>query len=107
MALQFVADDDVITVSPMRAELALALLERKSERQSDTASARQLVNALEGMPLAIAQAAAYIKQRMPRFSLQQYLEKFKQSEEFETSLLEVHLKELRRDREAKNSILLT
>ncbi|KAF1352616.1 P-loop containing nucleoside triphosphate hydrolase protein [Delphinella strobiligena] len=107
MASRFVADDDVITVSPMRAELALALLERKSERQSDTASARQLVDALEGMPLAIAQAAAYIKQRGPRSSVQQYLEEFERSEKSQTSLLDVNMRELGRDREAENSIIMT
>jgi hypothetical protein len=59
------------------------------------------------MPLAIVQAAAYIKQRAPRCSPQQYLEEFRKSDKRKTSLLNHEAGHLRRDPEAKNSILIT
>src|SRR5204862_4047757 len=68
----------------------------------------ELAAALEYMPLAIVQAVAYISQRAPRFSVRQYLEEFRKSDRKKTNLLNyydgVHL---RRDWEAKNSIIIT
>ncbi|KAK1807294.1 hypothetical protein LTR12_018360, partial [Friedmanniomyces endolithicus] len=69
--------------------------------------AEKLAAALEYMPLAIAQAAAYIKKRAPRCSVEQYLVKFEKSDRSKTSLLNANSEELRRDSEAKNSIILT
>ncbi|KAI4599634.1 hypothetical protein KJ359_001731 [Pestalotiopsis sp. 9143b] len=59
------------------------------------------------MPLAIVQATSYISQRKPRCSVRQYLEKFEQSDRKRASLLDFEQGQLRRDREAKNSIILT
>ncbi|KAH7303713.1 hypothetical protein B0I35DRAFT_472203 [Stachybotrys elegans] len=66
-----------------------------------------LVRALEYMPLAIVQATAYILQKAPRYSVQQYLEKFQQSDRKKATLLDYEGGQLRRDREAKNSIMIT
>jgi len=59
------------------------------------------------MPLAIVQAAAYIFQRVPRYSVREYLQDFRKSDRKRTTLLNHQGEQLRRDREAKNSIIIT
>ena len=61
--------DTIFEVRPMEERNALALLQKKLLRVgADAEKARELVQALDRMPLAIAQAAAYIVQRSPRTS---------------------------------------
>lgn len=60
-AREMVDNADIITVQPMGEELSLALLGKKIGPQSDRTTAKRLTAALEYMPLAISQAAAYIK----------------------------------------------
>ena len=67
----------------------------------------ELATALEFMPLAIVQAAAYISERAPLCSVQQYLEQYQKSDRKKTSLLDREGGQQRRDREAKNSIIIT
>ncbi|THX68824.1 hypothetical protein D6D04_10469 [Aureobasidium pullulans] len=107
MASKLVDDVDVVTVEPMGEQIALDLLEKRIGLQSESKPARQLVAALEYMPLAISQAAAYIKQRGRRSSIQQYLEKFEKDEKSRISLLSVNQGEHRRDYDAGNSIIMT
>jgi hypothetical protein len=107
MAAELVDDVDIVTVQPMAEELALSLLERKLGPQADGTTAKQLVAALEYMPLAVSQATAYIKQRGPRSSIKRYLDAFEKSEKSRTSLLTVNLREHRRDMEATSSIIST
>jgi len=59
------------------------------------------------MLLALVQAAAYIRQRAPRCSVQQYLEEFYKSDKKKTSLLNYNGGRLWRDDEVKNAILIT
>jgi hypothetical protein len=59
------------------------------------------------MPLAIVQATSYISRRAPRSSVRQYLEQFRKNDRKKASLLDYVGGELRRDREAKNSIIIT
>jgi hypothetical protein len=68
----------------MSAPDALALLEKKLGWHDD---AVELAVVLEYMPLAIAQAAAYISQRAPRYSVREYLQDFRKSERKRASLL--------------------
>jgi hypothetical protein len=75
--------------------------------QGNSGDVAELAAALEFVPLAIVQAAAYISQRAPRCSVRQYLEEFKKSERKRTSLLNRDEGQLRRDWEAKNSIIIT
>jgi hypothetical protein len=75
-----------------------------SDNQEDIA---ELAEALEYMPLAIVQAAAYIRRRAPRYSVEQYLEQFRKSNREMMGLLDFEGGQLRRDREASNSIILT
>ena len=57
---------DVVTVEPMDKLQALAPFDEKLGVQEDGNNATRLVAALEHMPLAIVQAAAYISQRALR-----------------------------------------
>jgi hypothetical protein len=85
---------------------ALALFEKKLGKQDKSQDVAELAAALEYMPLAIAQAAAYISQRAPRYSVQQYLEEFRKSDHKKTGLLDHEGGQLRRDRDAKTLLLL-
>jgi hypothetical protein len=59
------------------------------------------------MPLAIVQAAAYIQQKGSRYSVRQYIEAFQKNDKRKTSVLDYEAGHLRRDHEAKNSIIIT
>jgi hypothetical protein len=107
VALKLVERSDIIAVEPMDEAHALALFEKKMGKQGDNKDVVELATALEFMPLAIVQAAAYISQRAPRCSVQQYLEEFRKSDRKKTSLLNYEGGQLRRDWEAKNSIIIT
>lgn len=67
----------------------------------------ELTTALEFMPLAIVQAASYIKQRAPRVTVAQYLEVFRKSDRKKISLLSHEGGHLRRDKKASNAIFFT
>ncbi|KAM0168838.1 hypothetical protein ACHAPF_010602 [Botrytis cinerea] len=106
-ALKLVEQRDIIAIGPMGMVEALALVEKKLEKCDNDDNTAELVEALEFMPLAIVQAASYISKRMPRYSLQDYLKDFRKSDRKRTSLLDRDSEQLRRDWEAKNSILIT
>ncbi|RMY73350.1 hypothetical protein D0862_14302 [Hortaea werneckii] len=98
---------DTIIVGHMGETTALALLEKKLGQSTAIEDMQKLAVALDNMPLALAQAGAYIKRRSPRYSVARYLAELEQSEKSQTSLLSSASKELRRDEEAQNSIILT
>jgi tetratricopeptide (TPR) repeat protein len=106
-ALKVVEQRNIITVEPMDKAEGLALFERKLGWHDDGKDVAELAALLEFMPLAIVQAAAYVSQRVPRYSVRQYLQDFRRSNRKRTSLLNYDSEQLRRDREAKNSILVT
>ncbi|PVH91625.1 hypothetical protein DM02DRAFT_722341, partial [Periconia macrospinosa] len=106
-ALKLVERRDIISVQPMNEVQASSLFKKKLEEDEDSISIDELAATLEYMPLAIVQAAAYIAQRAPRCSARQYLDEFRRSERKRTSLLIRDERQLRRDWEAKNSILVT
>ncbi|KAJ5784460.1 P-loop containing nucleoside triphosphate hydrolase protein [Penicillium pulvis] len=66
IALSMVEDSDIILVEPMDESHATKLFEKKLGSKAVGEEVIQLATALEFMPLAIVQAAAYIKQRSPR-----------------------------------------
>ncbi|KAH8710259.1 hypothetical protein GQ44DRAFT_763094 [Phaeosphaeriaceae sp. PMI808] len=107
VALQLVEEGDIISIEPMDDHGAQALLQKKLGEEVDKDSTAELARALEFMPLALVQAAAYIRQRSPRRSVQQYLEEFHKSDRKRTGLLNYDGGRLRRDEGAKNSILIT
>ncbi|KAJ5291478.1 P-loop containing nucleoside triphosphate hydrolase protein [Penicillium angulare] len=86
---------------------AISLFEKKVGAQPERSASIQLAAALEFMPLAIVQAAAFIKQRAPRESVPQYLQRFQKSDKQKINLLDYEGGQLRRDPEAKNAILVT
>jgi hypothetical protein len=67
----------------------------------------QLAVALNHMPLALMQAAAYIRQRAPCCSMRQYLEEYQQSDSRKANLLTFEAGHRHRDIAASNAILLT
>ncbi|KAK0800963.1 hypothetical protein LTR02_009219 [Friedmanniomyces endolithicus] len=105
-AARLVDRRDMIDVHPMDEEHALTLLGKKLGQQADRNDLLALASALDFMPLAIAQATAYIKSVAPRCSVPRYLEQLERSSRSKTNLLSTNSEELRRDHEAKNSIML-
>ncbi|KLU88796.1 hypothetical protein MAPG_07779 [Magnaporthiopsis poae ATCC 64411] len=68
---------NTIEVGPMDLQDALLLLKKKLGPPSDPATAKDLVQALGCIPLAISQAAAYIQTRAPISSVEKYLADFR------------------------------
>ncbi|KAF2709070.1 hypothetical protein K504DRAFT_468281 [Pleomassaria siparia CBS 279.74] len=98
----------VIKVEPMGKDDALALLQKKlGLRAGNTEKATELLQALDGMPLAITQAAAYIMQRGARMSVSRYLDEMRRSDHERARLLEQDVGDIRRDGRASNSIMAT
>ena len=98
---------NIIEVGPMAQTDALTLLEKKMGLIPDADVAADLVRALDLVPLAISQAAAYIQKRAPRSSPGKYLSEFRESERKRSRLLEHDAGDLRRDGGASNAILTT
>ncbi|KAI1663834.1 TPR-12 multi-domain protein [Pyrenophora tritici-repentis] len=106
-ALKLTEQRDIVSVKPMDEAEGLALFKKKLGSQGDNSDIAELAVALEYMPLAIVQAAAYILERAPRCSVAKYLDEYRKSERKQTSLLNYDKEHLRRDWEAKNSIIVT
>jgi tetratricopeptide (TPR) repeat protein len=100
---------DVIQVEPMGEEEALALLHtRVPFGESSRADAKALVHALEGIPLAITHAAAYIKTRASTTTISTYLELFRESEGNQVHLLSrKEWKDIRRDPSIRHAVIAT
>jgi hypothetical protein len=74
-AVQVVEDSDIILIEPMQDTAAHALLRKKlRDIDNEDDSITELARTLDHMPLALVQAAAYIRARAPRYSVRQYLE---------------------------------
>jgi hypothetical protein len=84
-------------IERMEKSNALALLQRKLVRQDSSVEVAEHAAALEYMPLIMVQAAAYISQRQPRCSVQQYLGDFQRSNRKKTTLLDCKGGQLRQD----------
>jgi len=107
VAKELVDRKDIIDVEPMNGKQALTLLSRKLSVWYIEQHAFQLARELEFMPLALTQAAAYICESAGRCSIQQYLEKLRHCNTVEATILDIDERDLRRDRESSNSIILT
>jgi Flp pilus assembly protein TadD len=98
-------EQDLITVDTMSEGEAVKLLEKKlGDAPGDGTT--QLALALEYIPLAIVQAAAYINRLGPRMSAAKYLNEFENLNK-RTQLLYKAAEDMRRDRQALNSVLTT
>jgi tetratricopeptide (TPR) repeat protein len=98
---------DIIRVHPMDQAHALALLRNKLEGSFEQDDAVALVEALDYMPLAITQAAAYISQRAPRATVSRYLQDLRNGDRDRAKLLDMDIGDSRRDGTASNSIIAT
>ncbi|CAI7647863.1 unnamed protein product [Penicillium pancosmium] len=112
VALRFVDERNLIEVNPMDSLDASALMNAKLGYQTEQGIATQddimkLTEALEFMPLAIVQAAAYIRHPASRCSVAQYLEDFQSSDSQKLKLLDYDVGNIHRDMDSKNSILVT
>ncbi|KAK3394969.1 P-loop containing nucleoside triphosphate hydrolase protein [Podospora didyma] len=96
---------NIIEVGPMAQMDALSLLEKKLGSLPNIDVAADLVRALDFVPLAISQAAAYIQARAPRSSPEKYLAEFRENERNRSRLLQYDAGDLRRDQGASNAIL--
>ncbi|KAJ5655131.1 hypothetical protein N7507_007081 [Penicillium longicatenatum] len=106
-ALKMVKHKDLIEVNPMLRSEALELLQKTLDQPEESQGSQQLVEELEFIPLAIAQAAGFIRNRAPRYSVSRYLKDFQQSDSEAIKLLQKEAGYFDRDWEAKNSILVT
>ena len=100
-------DEDILKVEPMSESYALALFWKKFQGEDKEEEVLELLQHLDYMPLAISQAAAYIRQRAPRTTVSKYLNDFRRSEKHRASLLNKAVRDRRRDGKASNSILGT
>lgn len=108
-ARQIAEHNDIISIEPM-VDTATELLRKKfgtTIASDDIDGVADLAKALDFMPLALVQAATYIRERAPRCSVRQYLKEYQQSDQRKTSLLNQGTSHLRRDKTASNSVLLT
>lgn len=96
-----------IEVKPMSPQEAHELLARgrRNPNNSDLDVSSTLLQALEYLPLAITQAAAFIDENY--ITYKEYLDIFQKSESDVQDLLEQELGDLRRDSESQNSVIRT
>jgi tetratricopeptide (TPR) repeat protein len=103
------ARQHVIEVEPMGERDALALL--RSKTQVDKSSediARALVKTLEGIPLAVTHAAAYIEVNKAMVGIATYLDLFQKSEENQAHLLNSKdARDMRRDASVSSAVITT
>lgn len=102
--------EDILDVGPMSSDDAVAMLNKKLRRQDQAEhpdDRLRLVQELDCMPLAISQAAAYIHQRAPRVTVPQYLSGLRLTDLDRADLLQVDIRDPRRDGQASNSIIVT
>jgi hypothetical protein len=71
------------------------------------AEAADLVRELDGVPLAITQAAAYIRRLAPRMTLQRYMREFRRSDAARVMLLEQSAADPRRNDDVPNAVVTT
>ncbi|KAJ5809181.1 uncharacterized protein N7503_001399 [Penicillium pulvis] len=110
VALDFVTDSCIVQIDPMTQPDAVSLLEimlGEQGKEPNRTDVLKLAETLEYMPLAIEQAAAYIRRQFPLYSIQQYLRDFGRNDGERLKLLAHEAGRHYRDWEAKNSILVT
>ncbi|CVK85819.1 uncharacterized protein FMAN_06666 [Fusarium mangiferae] len=98
---------NIFQVSTMDEAQGLHLIRNKLTANFGNDAAVKLLEALDYIPLAITQAAAYINRRAPRESVESYLKAFQESDQKRNSLLEIDLGDLRRDETVSNSVITT
>ncbi|KAJ5667462.1 hypothetical protein N7507_003326 [Penicillium longicatenatum] len=110
VALDLVDENHLIRIGPMTQSDAVSLLEIKlgdEGKEPNKMDVLKLAETLEYLPLAIIQAAAYIRRQIPLYLIKNYLEDFERSDGERLKLLAHESGRHHRDWEAKNSILVT
>lgn len=102
----FVSEDSVVEVIPMDTKQAEMLLQKKLGALCGPTDYGRLAKALDFIPLALSQAASFIRQKR-RYTVESYLAELERSREARTSLLRKHGTVPKRDRDASSSIILT
>ncbi|KAI8674483.1 hypothetical protein NCS57_00346200 [Fusarium keratoplasticum] len=97
----------IYRISTMDDTQGLQLFRNKLNGDFDRDTAADLLRALDCIPLAITQAAAYINRRAPRASVKTYLDAFRESDKKKGSLLNRDAGDLRRDETVSNSVVTT
>ncbi|KAK0755586.1 hypothetical protein N5P37_011828, partial [Trichoderma harzianum] len=97
----------IIKIPTIDSSEALELFRKKLNERFDEDGAVDLIEALDFVPLAVNQAAAYINRRAPRVSVYSYLEDFRGSEKQKGSLLNSNFGDLRRGESVSNSAIVT
>lgn len=105
-ALKVLESGNIVEVGPMDTREACTLLCQKLGSVDDLDDALELARALDCIPLAMSQAAAYIRQRAPRLSVRRYVEKLEKLDKLTTFLNREEV-DPRRDREAENPVMRT
>jgi hypothetical protein len=98
VALEIVEWGDVVMVEPMARDHAIALLAKKLGNEHNPEEVAQLATELDFVPLAMVQAAAYIRRTDPRCSVAQYVAKLRKSNRSILKELKRDEGNLRRDR---------
>lgn len=107
VAKQLAEMRNIVDVEPMDEYLAHELLGKKLHKTSRREDLVALAVSLDFLPLAMVQAAAYINHRAPLCTIQDYLNRLEANDASKTRLLQRDDGDLRRDREASNSIIRT
>ena len=96
--------DTMVDVPPMDEESSKLVLRRNlSQDRSTDGETLELVKMLDCLPLAIAQAAAFISMRKPRMTIAGYLKYLQENED----ILLGDMGDLRRDPDMPNSVIKT
>lgn len=98
---------NVREIPPMDEKQAKELFKNKLLDHYNEKHGAGMVSALEYMPLAITQAAAFILRRAHRMSPNTYLAEFEMNDKRKASLLNRDMGDLRRDAGATNSVIKT
>ena len=107
-ALKLVYEGNAINILPMDDGHAETLLQRKLASKGNEGNRMRLAAALDFIPLAMTQAAAYIRRRGTGCSVQQYIERLESSRSSRISLLgRESQRDIGRDGEASSSVLVT
>ncbi|KAF2747353.1 hypothetical protein M011DRAFT_477421 [Sporormia fimetaria CBS 119925] len=101
--------ENIIEVKEMDRDDALCLLHGKLTGTYSEEHAVTLVEQLECMPLAISQAAAFMNEMSPRWTLERFLEEMRKGDGARVQLFEKDVYDARRDDQDKrtNSVIRT
>ena len=107
VAMKLMKEKNIIVVKSMNQTHALMLFKKKLRSLSDNNDIAKLTTTLEYISLAIVQSIAYVCQKTSRCFVRQYLKDFRKNDRKKINLLNYEENQLRKDRETKNSIIIT